>query len=238
MQNVISFNYKKGTVELVSRVNNGRDELSFNILGGYGALIACGETVATVTSSNFMFVINDGNLVGDDTLNVTIQGRSGYYSFQIKKTKNLKGVYLNQVSEFVYELSNQTEDGSDYAKLKDKPSINGITLEGNKTSSQLGLMPAGVDFVTHPELDAGLNRKQNKLYAGKNIKLDQSGLISSDASIVEANPSGQAVMEINTISINGVVYSLPTGSGTTAINTRLILPLGQSSTSREGSVIE
>ena len=166
MRNIISFNFKKGSVELVSRVNNGTDEVHLRITEGYGAVVTCGEIVATVTSEDFDFAID--NLVGSDSLTVTV----GAYSFQIKKTKNLKGVYLNQISEFVYELSNQTEDGSDYEKLKDKPSINGVTLEGNKTSEQLGLMSAGVDFVTHLELDAGLNRKQNKLYAGEGIKIE------------------------------------------------------------------
>lgn len=171
MQNVISFNYKKGTVELVSRVNNGKDELHLRVTNGYGALITCGDIVTTVTTNNFVFIIDSEHLVGDDNLYVRIQGRGGAFSFQIKKTKHLDGVYLNQIEEFVYELSNQTEDGSDYEKLKDKPSINGVTLEGNKASEQLGLMPAGVDFVTHPELDEGLNRKQNKLYEGKGISI-------------------------------------------------------------------
>ena len=41
----------------------------------------------------------------------------------------------------------------DYNQAQNKPSINGVTLVGNKTSEDLGLQPAG-DYITNDEADA------------------------------------------------------------------------------------
>lgn len=63
-----------------------------------------------------------------------------------------------------YRLSNvldtaETDDQEgqavvfDYNEAQNKPSINGVTLVGDKTSSDLGLQPAG-DYITNDEADA------------------------------------------------------------------------------------
>ena len=52
------------------------------------------------------------------------------------------------------------EDAGDYSKLDNKPQINGHTLSGNKTSSELGL--------------------QDKLTAGENVTIDENGVISAE----------------------------------------------------------
>lgn len=52
------------------------------------------------------------------------------------------------------------EDAGDYSKLDSKPQINGHTLSGDKTSSELGL--------------------QDKLTAGDNVTIDENGVISAE----------------------------------------------------------
>ncbi len=52
------------------------------------------------------------------------------------------------------------EDAGDYSKLDNKPQINGHTLSGDKTSSELGL--------------------QDKLTAGDNVTIDENGVISAE----------------------------------------------------------
>lgn len=59
------------------------------------------------------------------------------------------------------------EDAGDYSKLDNKPQINGHTLSGNKTSSELGL--------------------QDKLTAGKNVTIDESGVISAEGGTDDYN---------------------------------------------------
>lgn len=48
-----------------------------------------------------------------------------------------------------------------YSELEDKPSINNITLEGNKTLEELGIQEKG-DYVTEIELSQNLDKKANK----------------------------------------------------------------------------
>lgn len=82
-----------------------------------------------------------------------------------------------------------------------------------------------------------INRnKQDKLRAGKNIVISKD-LIKTTATVTKANPSARPTAVLSSIEIEGVVYELA-GHETTATNTRLIRPLGQTSISREGSVIE
>lgn len=59
------------------------------------------------------------------------------------------------------------EDAKDYAKLDNKPQINGHTLSGDKTSSELGL--------------------QDKLTAGENVTIDENGVISAEGGTDDYN---------------------------------------------------
>lgn len=47
-----------------------------------------------------------------------------------------------------------------YNDLTDKPSLNGVTIEGAKTSADYGLQPAG-DYATQTQLEEGLATKQD-----------------------------------------------------------------------------
>lgn len=78
--------------------------------------------------------------------------------------------------------------------------------------------------------------KQDKLTAGNHINIS-SNVISTDTTKVQPNPSGQATASLYSVAIDGVVYSLPSGGGVTAMNTRLRRSQGHTSVSREGSII-
>ena len=80
------------------------------------------------------------------------------------------------------------------------------------------------------------NNKQDRLRAGHNMRVNKD-FIETTASVVIANPSKTPTAVLSSIEIEGIVYELA-GHETTATNTRLIRPLGQTSISREGSVIE
>lgn len=54
--------------------------------------------------------------------------------------------------DFEVEFGEVTNLGTtDYNKLQNKPQINGVTLEENKTSSDLGLQPSG-DYASSSEI--------------------------------------------------------------------------------------
>lgn len=76
------------------------------------------------------------------------------------------------VEEWIQSLKGEKgEDGIDgkdgepgttiYSELEDKPSINNITLEGNKTLEELGIQEKG-NYVTEIELSQNLDKKANK----------------------------------------------------------------------------
>lgn len=59
-------------------------------------------------------------------------------------------------SSIGFEIKTQTTGTKDYNKLSNKPSVNDITLIGNKTSEDLGLQPAGEyanSKITNLEID-------------------------------------------------------------------------------------
>ena len=62
--------------------------------------------------------------------------------------------FLNEKGEMV-EVQSGTNGTTDYADLNNKPSINNITLSGNKTSQDLSLVSQEDlnNYVTHPEID-------------------------------------------------------------------------------------
>ena len=75
------------------------------------------------------------------------------------------------------------EPTSDYKKLTNKPSIEGVTLEGNKTLEELGIQPAG-DYATSNSIPTKTSDLEN-----------DSGYITTDTSFdgrgtTEQRPSG------------------------------------------------
>ena len=119
---------------------------------------------------------DDGNI-----MYATIQMRHGKES-DMDKSKfvpaemgvatDTKKVFMafapNDVQEMA--LKKDIPDGTtDYGDLDNKPSIGGVTLEGNKTLEQLGIQPAGdyltevpEEYVTDEALGIELEKKLDK----------------------------------------------------------------------------
>jgi hypothetical protein len=82
------------------------------------------------------------------------------------------GSWTGSTNWQVYKLSEGGSGGggtSDYTDLTNKPSINGVTLSGNKTTSDLGITASGVGAI--PSTDKGAN--------GGVAELDSNGKVPS-----------------------------------------------------------
>lgn len=66
-----------------------------------------------------------------------------------------------------------------YADLTNKPQINSVELDGNKTLNDLGIASEQSVTDAKTELTAEIEKKQNKLTAGANITISDQGVISS-----------------------------------------------------------
>lgn len=71
----------------------------------------------------------------------------------------------------------QGEEGKsgDYSKLSNKPSINGIILEGNKTSEELGIISGGLEKEEDPTVPSYVKQILEEDIAKWNNKSDFSG---------------------------------------------------------------
>ena len=82
------------------------------------------------------------------------------------------GSWTGSTNWQVYKLSEGGSGGggtSNYNDLTNKPSINGVTLSGNKTTSDLGITASGVGAI--PSTDKGAN--------GGVAELDSNGRVPS-----------------------------------------------------------
>ena len=173
--------------------------------------------------------------VGEGVLVFQIVNIAQEFDFGVSKVDSLEGdTFINQISSFCFELVRKTAPTTSYDNLTNKPKIEGVTLQGNKTAEQLGLMPSDADRVTHAELTAGLATKQNTLTAGDNISIE-GNTISAE---IEANPSTTPSAILNTIRIGGVVFSVPSGDATTTTNANITILSSYTSVGEEGSVEE
>lgn len=72
---------------------------------------------------------------------------------------------------------------SDYSQLANKPSINSVELNGNKSLTDLGIQPSG-DYATATALNSGLATKQNLLTAGQNVSINNN-VISAGIEVIK-----------------------------------------------------
>ena len=116
-----------------------------------------------------------GFITSDDVYNIldhTLQGARNIVPtlYVEPKGNNYALVYEDSedVKHELFDFSNLPSGGtSDYTELENKPSINNVTLQGNKTSDDLGL--------------------QDKLTAGENVTIDENGVISAEGGTDDYN---------------------------------------------------
>lgn len=73
-------------------------------------------------------------------------------------------IEIGNKSTVEYEIA-KNKDGdtvvsTDYSKLSNKPSINDVTLEGNKTLEELGIQPKGNYLTEHQDLSNYYNKTE------------------------------------------------------------------------------
>lgn len=88
------------------------------------------------------------------------------------------------------------------------------------------------NVVENQAIAKAIKGKQDKLTAGKNIKIDENGVISAEGgsdSNVEANPTEEATEDLSKLKVGETVYSIPKEilQGTTAPTTETKGELGQ-----------
>lgn len=110
-----------------------------------------------------------------------------------------------------YEFEGGGSGGTtDYDNLDNKPSINSVTLSGNKTTRDLGM----IEEITQAEYDLLSSAEKNnpdKVYYIKDAGGSGGGGGGSGTTVI-ANPSGEATDTLNKLQVGNTVYSVSGGS--------------------------
>lgn len=197
MKNVITVNFRNnGSVDLVSRINSGDNQLILHIINGLGARININGDVSTATTDDYYQELPSESWVGSGDLTFQVFDNDVSYNFTIHKLSLLQGdVFINMISAYEYQLLSSINDQYDYNGLNNKPKINGVTLIDNKSAEDLGLANKDDIKVKDVEVDDSsvvdenrvakinlssyalksmLNAYQKLLRAGDNITLTEN----------------------------------------------------------------
>lgn len=92
---------------------------------------------------------------------------------------------LNEITNHDKRIKKLEENVKSYSALTDKPSINGVELNGNKTSEELGLNVDLSDYRTAEEQDEIDDSKLN-IYVGEE-HIDEFLIVGTDGYITTKN---------------------------------------------------
>lgn len=157
--------------------------------------IYLGKTVGSSVSDVYTFELEDNNQLyyynGTDLIDYATR-ISDIGSSSVLPSGGTTGQVLAKASNADNDVEwiNQSAGVTDYDDLDDQPQINGVTLSGNKTSSQLGLQ-SELTFDNTPTANSNnpvksggvktaLDAKQDTLVSGTNIKtVNNTSLLGS-----------------------------------------------------------
>lgn len=134
-KSTVSVTQIKSSGEKIATINvNGTDtDLYASAGGGGGGAVDSvnGKTGDVVLTASDVGALADNTPIPSDLSDLSDVDTSGVTDGQILKYNGTSGKFLP---------SNESGGGtSDYSQLTNKPSINGVTLSGNKTSADLGI---------------------------------------------------------------------------------------------------
>lgn len=144
MKNTLTVNHaNNGSVDLVSRVNSGTNQLILNVKNGKGARISINDNITTVTTDDYELEVSATLWTGSGDFVFTIFDTAISYTITVHKIDELTGdIFINKISEYEYQLQRYIDGNKDYNGLYNQPQINSITLEGDKSAEDLGLATA------------------------------------------------------------------------------------------------
>jgi hypothetical protein len=124
----------------------------------------------------------------------------------------IDGVKIQSVGEIITTFTVVQPGGTtDYNVLNNKPQINSVELSGNKTSSDLGLQPAG-NYATATELDTKVDKVIGKGLSSNDYTTDEktklaaiTGTNTGDQDLSGLQPKKDASLETDSKTIVGAI---------------------------------
>lgn len=172
-------------------------------------------------------IVNDGIL---GTANVNIQVKRSALSSDIAISEtDLPMVEIASQSYFLLDEANQAIEnatqqaealteaigqGLDYDNLTDKPSINGVTLSGNKTTQDLGISGGLIDVIKVNDVTQTITNKEVNI---ANATTSLSGAMSATD---KAKLNGiEANAEVNTVDFRSATQNIGVDGSTVIFDT-------------------
>jgi len=207
---------KISQLDLVAQINNDAVVPMSQESGGeqttYKALItAIGEKIAegmtfsnlATTAKNLVGAINELKASGAPIIIGTTAPSSGQGAdgnIYIKYTEGTGGADDTVDSIYVKLDGTWCEAQTDYADLLNKPSVNGNTLSGNKTTSDLGIYGSNINMAAN-----------DSTKVKDRITALETNLTPKLASLTSAVSIGAGTIDTQVLEVNDSVYNIVTG---------------------------